>query len=162
MVIEHKIVPSSVGPGSYLHSHSKAYMFLGKFASCMKSAGMRFDDRCYALRFHERSIYQRNAKELRAIAKNASESVLLHLAEASSPLGLAKSDPFPWGFGPALPHEVDETTPSSGIGMIVQEDEPDLRHVDFVNRRRTAMQGYERQFGVQSMAAAEKFVRYEG
>ncbi len=88
MVIEHKIVPSSVGPGSYLHNHSKEHAFFKSFSRCVREAGWRTGDGCYVLRFHENSVWPLNSRQIAEVARQATSTVMQRLDEAMAPLGL--------------------------------------------------------------------------
>ena len=159
MVIERKAV---AWPLDFFHSHSNEHNLFRYFIDFVDSLGNVFDDAAYLLRVSENSLRRKRKRDVKSIAEHIARNVVLNREECRSPLGMREDKPIVWGFGPALPHEIDERTPERGIGIQIDGGFEDFMRPDrdYKRRRDAALEGYGKEFGRAANDAAAKFHKY--
>ena len=155
MVIERKSVAWPPGHFSY---HSKEHYL----SDCiLDSLGYLFRDSVYQLVTNERSLRGKTQRKVKKIAERIESIVLSNLTSVKSPCGIGSREPIPWRLRRLAPHEMDESTPATGLGVTVRGEwfrggTPSEMLLSF----KDAKDGYVEEFERAANNAAEKFVKY--
>ncbi len=147
-------------PEEHLSNHSNEHHLLGYFAAELRSQGDDFRDSLYLLSVQATSLAGRADRDIAATAGDIARIVSSDPDKAKSTHGIARSSPIAWNFRAAREWERDETTPTRGIGILIDESTEYDDSAEFLRRRASALSGFSEEFDRQARSAARKFSDY--
>ena len=152
IVIERKSV---VWPREeYFSDHRNEHDLYDLFLDRVRSLDNPFTDSAYQLTVNARTLKGKKKRDVERIAEQIADIVLSDRVTAKSPLGIGSREPILWRFRPLSRGERDETTPETGIGLVVQEDAKPSAPSEVRQQIVAAKAGYASEFERTAQAAA--------